>query len=175
LVFVAFGCGDNGSREATPTTRSSVTTSSTTTVADERGAVANAYRAADKANLDAAAIPDPEFPALLATHTGPMLEQRQKVLKAFELQGLVGRLPANSKYRNVLPVGSMRVTGDVAVFDVCAVDDSERVEKASGKVVGGGLNTVLIEVAMQRVSGSWKLAERKELDRWTGEAGCAAP
>jgi hypothetical protein len=136
--------------------------------------VADAYKAADKAFLDAAAIPDPVFPAFVAAYSGPMLDQSTKVLKAFKLQGLFGRLPPNSKYRNDIDVASMRINGDVAIFNVCAVDDSQRVEKASGRVVGGGLNTVLIQVAMRRDGGTWKLAERKELQRWTGEAGCAA-
>lgn len=180
LLALAAGCGSSHNnkaatsttRRATPTTASSTTVVSGAAMAQQ---VADAYRAADKANLDAAAIPDPIFPALLATHTGPMLDQRQKVLKAFKLQGLIGRLPPNSKYRNDIDVASIRINGDVAIFNVCAVDDSERVEKATGRVVGGGLNTVLIQVAMRRDGDAWKLAERKELQRWTGESGCAAP
>lgn len=180
LLAVAAGCGSSHSNKAaTSTTRPATPTTVDSTMVDSSAAttqqVADAYRAADKANLDAAAIPDPMFPALLATHTGPMLDQRRKVLKAFKLQGLIGRLPANSKYRNDIDSGAMRINGDVAIFKVCAVDDSQRVEKATGRVVGGGgVDTSLVEVAMRRDGGAWKLAERKELQHWTGETGCAA-
>jgi hypothetical protein len=183
VVLVALiglvGCSSDGGGDATPTTRPPVTNLTTSTTlpngAAEKQQVAAAYQAADKAFLDASMIPDPEFPAFLATHTGPMLDQSTKVLKAFKLQGLVGRLPANAKYRSEIDVGTVRIDADVAVFNVCAVDDSQRVEKSTGRVVGGsGIDTSLIQVAMQRVGGSWRLAERKELQHWSGEAGCAA-
>ena len=179
LALTAACSSSHSDRAATSTTRPTTSMTASSTTADSDAAttqqVADAYNAADKANLDAAAIPDPIFPALLATHMGPMLDQRQKVLKAFKLQGLIGRLPPNSKYRNDIDVASIRINGDVAIFNVCAVDDSQRVEKATGRVVGGGgVDTSLIQAAMRRDAGDWKLAERKELQHWTGESGCAA-
>lgn len=179
LLALGAACGSSHSdRASTLSTRRTTSTTAGSTTVDSGAAttqqVADAYKAADRAFLDAAAIPDPMFPAFVAAYRGPMLDQSTKVLKAFKLQGLFGRLPPNSKYRNDIDVASMRITADVAIFNVCAVDDSQRVEKATGRVVGGGLNTVLIQVAMRRDGGTWKLAERKELQRWTGEAGCAA-
>jgi hypothetical protein len=33
--------------------------------------------------------------------------------------------------------------------------------------------TIEFTEAMQRVDGTWRLAERREENRWEGEAGCA--
>lgn len=178
LLALAAGCGSShNNKAATSTTRPATPTTASSTVvsgATMAQQVADAYKAADEAFLDAAAIPDPMFPAFVAAYTGPMLDQSTKVLKAFKLQGIFGRLPPNSKYRNDIDSASMRINGDVAIFNVCAVDDSQRIEKATGRVVGGGgVDTSLIQVAMRRDSAGWKLAERKELQHWTGEAGCA--
>jgi hypothetical protein len=64
--------------------------------------VVASYEAANRAFIDAAAIPDPEFPAIAETHTGSMLDQRRAVLRALEIDGRVIRYPPNSRYRVVI-------------------------------------------------------------------------
>lgn len=177
FVVVLGACGGGGDNDATtPTTRRSTTTtsttsSSTTSVPDDRS-VREAYEAASRAFIDAAAIPDPESPALLATHTGPMLEQRTQTLRALKRDGRVIRYPTPSQYR--IDIESVDLEGDIARLRVCVVDDGERVEQASGQVIASGVGTVQWTAAMQRSDGSWKLAERREEARWDGVAGCAA-
>ena len=149
---------------------SSSTTS--TTVEDEDDAVGAAYEAASRAFIDAAAVPDPNFPAIAATHTGPMLEQTTNLLRALQLDGRFIRYPDNSQYR--IDVETVDTTGDVARMSVCVVDDGERVDRASGEVIAGGVVTVQWTAAMRRVDGTWRLAERREEARWDGIAGCAA-
>lgn len=134
--------------------------------------MSSAYEAASRAFIDAAAIPDPSFPAVAATHTGPMLEQTTNLLRALQLDGRYIRYPANSQYR--IDVEGVEVTGDVARLAVCVIDDGERVERASGNVIAGGVVTVQWTAAMRRVDGTWRLAERREESRRDGIAGCAA-
>lgn len=177
LVAVAFiigGCGgddgdDAGSPRTTATSASSITT---TTVEPDKAAVSAAYEAASRAFIEAAAIPDPDFPAIADTHTGPMLEQTHNLLRALRMDGRFIRYPANSRYQ--IGVERVDVTGDVARMSACVVDDGERVDRATGNVIAGGVVTVRWTAAMRRVDGTWRLAERREEARWDGVAGCAA-
>ncbi len=171
------GDGDGGAVASDSTTSTTVRRPSTTSTTDPTDAleaeVVAAYEASSRAFIDAAAIPDPNFAALAATHTGPMFEQRRRVLLALQADGRVIRYPPNSQYRVEADQGSIEVEGDVARFEICGVDDGERVVAATGEVVAGGVVTVEARVAMQRVDGVWKLAERQQLAEWEGVAGCA--
>jgi hypothetical protein len=176
------GCGDDdGTDESSQTTEAPSTTVTTDPEANpedaEREAVIAAYEAADEAAGVALAppTPDPEHPDLLATHTGPMLEQRQTVARGLAADGRAIRLPENSRYRvEVESVEFDPDDPDVAFVTTCAVDDGERFVVETGEVIAEGLYTIAFTEAMQRVDGTWKLAERREENRWEGEAGCAA-
>lgn len=173
LVLVT-ACSD-GSDDASPASTSTTRRSTTTTTADPATAaqseVKAAYDASSRAFIEAAVIPDPDFPAIAATHTGPMLEQTRNLLRALRADGRFIRYPSNSQYR--IDVKTVDITGDVARMNVCVVDDGERVEKATGRVIASGVVTVQWTAAMRRVDGAWRLAERREEARWDGVAGCA--
>lgn len=177
-VLAVASCSDDdggavaGDSTTTSTTRRSTTTTTTDPTAAAEAEVEAAYIAASRAFIDAAAIPDPNFPALAATHTGPMLEQRRSVLFGLQADGRVIRYPPNSQYR--IEVMDVEIDGDVARLDVCGVDDGERVVAATGEVVAGGLGTVQARAAMRLVDGTWRLAERVQEAEWEGIAGCAA-
>lgn len=179
-VLAAASCSDDdgGAVASDSTTSSTARRSTTTTTADPSEAleeeVEAAYVASSRAFIDAAAIPDPNFPALSATHTGPMFEQRRDVLLGLQADGRVIRYPPNSQYRIEVDEESIEIEDDVARFEVCGVDDGERVVAASGEVIAGGVVSVHARVAMQRVDGMWKLAERQQIAEWEGVAGCAA-
>lgn len=169
--------GDGSAVSSDSTTSTTIRPSTTTTTTDPTAAleaeISEAYEASSRAFIDAAAIPDPNLPALAATHTGPMHEQRRGVLLALQADGRVIRYPENSQYRVEIDEDSFEVDGDVARFEICGVDDGERVVAATGEVVAGGVVTVEARVAMQRVDGVWRLAERQQLAEWEGVAGCA--
>lgn len=179
-VLLAAACSDDdgGAVAGESTTSSTARRSTTSTTLDASQAleeeVEAAYVAASRAFIDAAAIPDPEFPALAATHTGPMLEQRREVLLGLRTDGRVIRYPPNSQYRIEVNRDSIEVEGDVARFEICGVDDGERMVAGTGEIVAGGVVSVQARVAMQRVDGVWKLAERQQIAEWEGVAGCAA-
>lgn len=162
--------GSANAGESTSTTRRPATTTTNPSEAAE-AEVEAAYIASSRAFIDAAAIPDPAFPAFLQTHVGPMLEQRRDVLRGLQADGRVIRYPANSQYR--IEVDDIEIDSEVARFDVCVVDDGETVVAATGEVVAGGLGTVQARAAMRRVDGAWRLAERRQEAEWEGIAGCA--
>lgn len=176
LVLVA-SCSngsDGASSASTSTTRRPTTTTTADPTTAAESEVKAAYEASSRAFIDAAAIPDPDFPALAATHTGPMLDQRRKVLQALKADGRIIRYPPNSKYRIDIDEKTFKLEGDVATFEVCVVDDGERVVAATGEVISSGLGTAQARAAMRRIDGVWKLAERVQLAEWQGVAGCAA-
>lgn len=168
--------GDGGAAASDATTSTTVRRSTTTSTTDPAEAleaeIEAAYVASSRAFIDAAAIPDPNFPALAATHTGPMFEQRHGVLLGLQADGRVIRYPPSSQYR--IEVSDIEIDGDVARLEVCVVDDGETVVASSGEVVAHGLFTVQARAAMRRIDGTWRLAERLENGEWEGIAGCAA-
>lgn len=180
LVFAVGACSDGGEDSATPATTSSTTrttaatvasTSTSTSVASEDTAARAGYEAASRAFIDAAAIPDPDAPAVAGTHVGPMLDQRRATLLGLRAEGKAIRYPTASRYR--IEIESATVEGDVARLTVCVVDDGQRVAREVANVEAGAVTTVQGRVAMRRVDGVWKLAERTEENRWDGVAGCA--
>lgn len=175
LVLAVSCSDDDGGGASAGKSTSTTRRASTTTTVDPSEAVAaevtSAYESASRAFIDAAAIPDPNSAAVAASHTGPMLEQTRKILRALQADGRFIRYPANSQYR--IDVENVDLSGDVARMSVCVVDDGERVDRASGNVIASGVVTVRWTAAMQRVDGSWRLAERREEARWDGVAGCA--
>jgi len=180
LVLATASCSDDdgdgsgvASDSTTSTTARRPTTTSTSDPTEAAEAeVEAAYVASSRAFIDAAAIPDPNFPALAATHTGPMLERRRDVLFGLQADGRIIRYPPDSRYR--IEVMDVEIDGDVARFEVCGVDDGETVVAATGEVIAGGLGTVQARAAMRLVDGTWRLAERVQEAEWEGIAGCAA-
>lgn len=178
---VLAACRGDGSPSAATTTTtvtfslpssSSSSTSTPTAVPAEEAEVRSAYEAASRAFIDAAAVPDPNFPALAATHTGPMLVQRRDVLLGLKADGRVIRYPQPSMY--LVVVRSVELQGDVAKVAFCAVDDGERVQVATGVILASGVSTVTGTAALQRQDGLWKLAEQKFDSRQQEVASCNA-
>ena len=183
LGLLLASCGDDdagdgaGGATSSTTATSSATTTATTEdpEAVERQAVIDAYLAAEDAALAASAppTPNPELPALLSTHTGLILEERQETILGLRANGWAIRLPEASRFN--LDVESVQFEGDnVAILEVCGLDDGERFVVETGEVIASGLVTVELTAAMERVDGVWQLSERREENQWEGQAGCAA-
>lgn len=175
LVLLAACDGDSGDQANPTTTRRSspVTVEGTSTTAiGEDGEVRAGYEAASEAFIEAAAVPDPDFPGLAETHVDPMLQQRRETLLALKADGRAIRYPTPSEYR--IEVDQIMLDGEVARLVACVVDDGERVDASTGDVIASGVGTVEWRVAMRRVDGQWRLAERVENARWEGVDGCAA-
>jgi hypothetical protein len=181
------GCGGGGgdgrpaaADEAQPTTTAAPAETTTTLSATQREeqAVTQALEAAVQARVDATAppTPDPELPALTETHTGLMLERWVNTATGLQLNGFAIRYPPNSQRRSeVENISFDEVDGhQVAVLDVCTVDDGERIDVASGEVLSSGVFTIQSREAMRKEGGTWKLAERQEISVEEGVTGCAA-
>lgn len=159
---------------AAPSPSASATTSMTDRAQTLEAEVVAAYEAASQAFLDAAAIPDPDFPALAQTHVDPMLDQRRGVLTQLKFEGRVIRLPADSV--RSIEAESFEAHGDgTAVLVVCIIDDGERYDAATGELLTDGRpGTSRFRAALRNVDGRWVLAEQLLEEEWPGVAGCAA-
>lgn len=181
VAVLAASCGgDEEANDQTSTTieRAMTSSSSTTSTtvdpaAQTEAEVVAAYEAASDAFLVAAAIPDPDLPALAATHADPMLNQRRGVLTQLKFEGRVIRVPEPSVGRIEAESFDLR-DPDTAVLRVCIVDDGERYDSASGELLTDGQpGTSRFEAALHRVGGRWVLAEQLLQEEWPGVAGCA--
>ena len=178
IVLLAAGCGGSGEPAAvgqaptSSTASPAVATSTTVDRAESEKKVLDAYRAGWEAKRLSNDPPDPEFPGLAETHTGPALEQAVANRRAFQATGRVGRFPENSIAESRLEVLSLGP--DEAVVRDCSVDDGQIVVAATGEVVNDLVGTVLFEGTMVVEDGRWKLRSLKVIEEWEGVTGCAA-
>jgi hypothetical protein len=172
LGVMAAACSESNRADDQPERRDTAADEQSTTTSQdgERDEVTDAFLAAGEAFNEAAGGPDPDYP-LERTFTGPMLAQARAIVEGLAADGLVLRYPGDSQRSQT--VTSVEFRGaDVAILQVCTVDDGRRVRQDTGEVVVGGLSTVWADVAMNRVDDIWKLAERQETSRRDGEAVC---
>ena len=180
ILLLTVSCSDDAetaaasSVETTPSTGLSTTaTTAPDPILEPEADVVAAYNAASDAFLDAAAIPDPDFAALAETHLDPMLNQRRGVITELRFENRVIRLPEDSIHRIDLLSFELREP-DVAVIEVCIVDDGERFDSTTGELVTDGQpGTSRFEAALRRVDGRWLLTEQLLIEAWEGVAGCA--
>jgi hypothetical protein len=178
LAVLGTGCGGSGEGVAATTTTTARRVTTTSAPENEAAVVIAAFEDAALAAIRAGMIPDPNYPDLERTHTGPMLEQARQALRGYQLRKLALRYPdpPESGFKVTVEPTGVELTADTAVFDACAVDEGERVSTETGEFVSSndGPDTVLVRVGMRLENGVWKLAERRELESWRGVAGCAA-
>lgn len=174
-LVVAVSCSDSNraddEREPEPETEEN----DGSAAADDEQVVEAAYRDAAEARAEALAppTPNPDHPALAETHTGPMLDQAREVATGLRAEGLAVRYPEDSELR--IDVESVEFHGeDVAILDLCIVDDGERVDMDTGEVLAGGVFSGRVLATMERVDGRWKLAERELGEQQEGAGACAA-
>lgn len=166
------------SRRTTTTSERETTTTTLSPEEAEKQAVIAAHDAAIQAIIDSSAppSPDPDSPALAATHTDYMLEYAMSGIRGMRANGAALRFPEGSQRRS--EVDSIRfedVDGQrVAFLEVCTVDDAELFIVESGEVVSGGVRTIQTTEAMKNVDGVWKLAEQRPNVELEGVTGCAA-
>ena len=175
VALLAAGCGGSDEPPAaatvTSTTVAKETTSTTADGEQAEEAVLSAYLAATEAYDDASDPPDPEHPALVATQTGPALEQAVRQLSAYKATGRAGRdRPESISERRpeVVSVGDAE-----AVIRDCTIDDGIVVNTQTGEVVNDLVQTFLFEGHMVIEDGRWKLSSLLIEDEWEGVAGCA--
>lgn len=199
LLALVAGCGsdDDGATgstttldRTTSTARSSTTggtsgttssvSSSTPTSSDGSGttldladqAIVDAYVGYWDARLAAnTGTPNPQDPALTQYATGNQLEaviaETQKNLdegRAFQAA------PNPANFRRVTVVS---VDGDRAEVQECFVDDTQVVERSTGRVLNDAVSTQSVLGTLRLVDGSWRVSGSELVQRWEGVAGCA--
>lgn len=179
VAVLGSGCSDSGGDDAASTS-TAARPSTTTTAApeDETADVIAAFNEAALAAIRAGMIPDPDYPDLERTHTGPMLEQAREVLRGYQLRKIKLRYPEplESGFEVTVASDAVELAGDTAVFEACAIDRGERINAETGEVISSNEDPAVVHmrVGMRLVDGTWKLAERRNLDTAESDEGCAA-
>ena len=168
LVARGGGAKDQPVEPAVGTTTIQVTT---TVAVDPATLAGEAYVAFEGAFSAAAAIPDPDFPALTETATGDALADAVEQLRAWQLSGRVARAvgPVNEGVRVI----GASPSPDGFLVRACHVNDDQVVVAATGQVVNADVVTRLYNVAMVQEEGRWKVSQLRVVERWEGVAGCA--
>ena len=178
IALLGGGCGGSGEPAAVgevpplSSTASTAPTSTTLSRAEIEQAVLDAYLAGWEAKRISNDPPDPDFPGLAETHTGPALDQAVENREAFKITGRVGRFPEDSISETRAEVVSLGP--DEAVVRDCSIDDGQIVIAETGEVVNDLVATVLFEGSMVVEDGRWKLRSLKVVEEWEGVGGCAA-
>jgi hypothetical protein len=156
--LIVAACG-GGSPSAHRTTSSALPgTAATPTPNAEEAVVIAAYRAAEKAFEEAAAIPDPAYPALADTMADPLLHTVRYNLETDKLNGIVGR-----GHVELLRPHVVSITGNTAILQDCEYSTLGLFYAKTGAPVPGkskvpeyvGERATLIKVS----PGKWKLSD----------------
>ncbi|HEV2071880.1 MAG TPA: hypothetical protein VGR26_19020 [Acidimicrobiales bacterium] len=177
IVLLVAGCGGSGEPAAggevppPDTAAPTVPTSTTVDRAQLEQAVLDAYLASWEAWDAATNPPDPDFPALAETNTGPALQAAVDQITAWKASGRAAYDPPNSISEHRAEV--VRVDGREATVRDCSIDDGLVVIAATGEVVNDQVETALFEASMVIEDERWKVQSLKVMDTWEGVAGCA--
>ncbi|MGH9117608.1 MAG: hypothetical protein ACRD0A_06935 [Acidimicrobiales bacterium] len=158
------GCNGNetdGASQTTQvdetTTEAPTTTQATTTTLTREDEVLAAYRAANQALVAAANPPNADHPLLAAHLTGRQLDVVRSVLRQQQANNIGQVANPESHPRDVV------VSGASARLTDCFIDRTQTIDLASGAPVGDPGETVLhLDVVMEHVQGSWKLAQLQQ-------------
>lgn len=151
LACSSVACASNSSP---PTPSSSSSSSSTSEASDaeaEEQAVIDAYLAAIDAFYLAANPPDPDHPALAATHAGDLLSEVRASLRELDDGGVALRKgPLSAADPAVIALD-----GDIAFIEDCAVDADIQFEVATGEVVDDSVIFGRFTAQLERRGAGW--------------------
>jgi hypothetical protein len=158
----------------TPTTLAPTSTTApttTTTVVDEETAVIAAYLASWDTFLLVTNPGQPDHPDIDRFTTGDAAEQLRQTAADRLAANEATQLPEPTQQRHDVTV--VRIEGDVALVRDCNIDDSFRVNLASGTRSNDDVATFLWSARMVKGSdGAWRVANLEVLQDWPGATSC---
>ncbi len=181
LLAPACSSGEDDDSTAAPTTTAPTTTTpqtttlpattTTTTVADEEAAVIAAYLAYWDAFFAVTNPGQPDSPLIDQVATGDAAQRLRDVAAEREATNTATRLPEPSVASHSVSV--MSIDGETAEIRDCLVDDSYKLNLATGEITDDAVVTSLLAVSMLRTAEGWKLAAPAvRLQRWDGVTTC---
>lgn len=144
------------------------TSSPTTTTQSPEAEVEAAYLAYRDMVTRLLEAPDPDDPELNERAADPNKAFLIDRLRTLVEQGRELRFGSEHGYE----VMSVSVDGDDATVRDCTVDDAQTVDAASGEVVSEGVTTELLEAALRRSDGMWRVVTIDGIEHWEGAVGC---
>lgn len=176
-AVVMLTAGEDGGKPAVPTPSTAASspprqTTTPPTTPDASTVVADSYLAYLDAFERASEIPDPFWPALKETSTGPEFKEAFDQIQAWKVSGRVASYPGPASRHRRPEVVS--VDGATAVLQHCLVDDGQVKVQSTGEVVDDHALTLLFRVTLVQADNRWKVSETTVEQQWEGVAGCAA-
>jgi hypothetical protein len=168
-----FGCGTDAGSTAGPVNTAYgavATTQPRWTPAQQE--VVDAYLAAVDAEVKASAVSDANDPALVTTHSGPLLAGFQRTFSERRAAGEAGHLPAQSKFRVDVDTVTIDAPGSATVVE-CTIDDAVVSVEASGSVVNDRVTSFHLTATVEKNDGHWQVTDRHIDGQRNGDSGCA--
>jgi hypothetical protein len=165
VAFLALSAGTchSDSDDAGPTSER------TTTTASPEAEVETAYLAFWDMAVRLAESPDPNDPEIAQRASGDALAGLVDGLR--NLQSLNRHSEFGPLYEHA--VLAVRVDGDSAVVEDCAIDDSRIVDLESGEVVDESVVTEQLQVTLVRADNSaWRVDSSTRTNSWEGAVEC---
>jgi hypothetical protein len=180
LVLGASSCGggdDQAAETTTTTAQARSTPPSTTQPSTTTTEPATPEEEVEAAFLDAMAVfydvsrsPDPDDERPAETRTEPILSRVRDVLADAREDDLFVRYPDD---RPPVPeILALEVDGEEATITVCIIDDAQQVRRSDERVIDDDVVTRFQETEMERVDGTWKIADGQSKGEWRDGGGC---
>lgn len=160
LACFSVACASNSS-PATPSSSSSSSSSPSTSEAvdardeeqeeQEEQAVIDAYLAGVDAFYLAANPPDPDHPALAATHAGDLLDSVRSALSTLADEGHAIRRGADTRYNPMV----VRLSTTSAVIEDCGTDGDVKFDTATGQIIDDSVVVGRSIVRLALIDGEW--------------------
>lgn len=174
---VMLTAGADGERPVAPTPSTAASspprqTTTPPTTPDVATVVADSYLAYLDAFERASEVPDPFWPALKETSTGPEFKEAFDQIQAWKVSGRVASYPGPASRHRRPEVVS--VDGATAILRHCEVDDGQLKVQSTGEVVNDHVVTLMSRVTLVLEDDRWKVSETTVEQQWEGVTGCAA-
>lgn len=162
------GCAFNDAGSQTSSPASSPTSSPDQP--DERHAVEAAYRVAIETYETGLANPAASSNQLESWWAEPALSAARSQINSWAGRRQALSFPEPSQ--RSLQVLSVSFAGDTATVTACFVDDGQVIDAVTGTILDDDVATVIESAILRRFSGTWRLAERAQLERREGAQPC---
>jgi hypothetical protein len=144
------------------------TSDRTTTTVSPETEVETAYLAFWDMAVRLAESPDPNDPEIAQRASGDALTDLVDGLQSLQSQGRHSEF--GPRYGH--DVLSVKIVGDTATVEDCAIDDSKIVNRETGEVVVEGIGTERLSATVLRTDDGWVVDKFVQVEAWQGAVEC---
>jgi hypothetical protein len=140
----------------------------TTTTVSPESEVETAYLAFWDMAVRLAESPDPNDPEIAQRASGDAKADLVDGLQRLQSQGRHSEFGPQYGHDVLL----VKIVGDTATVEDCAVDDSKIVNRETGEIVVEGVGTERLSATVLRTGGGWIVDKFVQVEAWQGAVEC---